>query len=345
MLKRAWWIFLALGLAACESIETKRPELAPEKPVSIPNALKPTEKSTATSTDFSKAATTTPETSPVSPTVPSSAIALPETPNPAFLPPPPKVDPGERPKIALLLGPGGLRTYAHIGVLEELMKAKLPVVSVVGFETSSLVAGIFAAKGQPNAVEWQMMKLHEEDFQKKSLMTSTKPQDVKALVPFMQNAFGALNAEDTKINFACPSYNFVKRQVFMMSHGPMLSLLPYCIPFIPFYKPHDESIAALTSLAAAIRYAKSKGANYLIYVDLLSEKTGPFFEDKESDENVEWATVAAALESQLSSVNRVISVPLNGFYINDFSKRREMSQKGQEAGRSAGKEITNELGL
>ncbi len=349
MSKLVFFSLIGIFLVACESIKTQRPELAPydqtgsnrtsgakERAPQVPQALKPNEAPVNAvqngTTNIPAAVTPMPEQ--------SNSLASPAAPVS-----PPVIEQGDRPKIGLLLGPGGLRGYAHIGVLQELLKAKLPIVSVVGFETGALVGGIFSAKGQTYDVEWQMMKLHEEDFLKKSLMTNAKPQDVRVLSGFLQNALGSTKAEDAKINFACPSYNLVKRQVFIMSRGPMTAMLPYCLPFVPFFKPYEQNIAALTSLTVAIKFLKSKGVNYIIYVDLLGEKTVPFFAETDSSENMEWATVAEALESQLMEVNRVIAVPLNGLYINDFSKRREMSQKGQEAGRAASREIINDLRL
>jgi len=51
----------------------------------------------------------------------------------------------ERPKIGLVLGGGGARGAAHIGVLEELERLQVPVDCVAGTSFGALVAGAWAA--------------------------------------------------------------------------------------------------------------------------------------------------------------------------------------------------------
>lgn len=51
----------------------------------------------------------------------------------------------ERPKIGLVLGGGGARGAAHIGVLEELERLRIPVDCVAGTSMGALVAGAWAS--------------------------------------------------------------------------------------------------------------------------------------------------------------------------------------------------------
>ncbi len=246
-------------------------------------------------------------------------------------------------KVGLILGPGGLRSFAHIGVLQELWRSKIPLKAIVGIELGSLVGAISSAKGQPYNAEWQMMKLQEKDFKKQSLFRSGELQDVQVLNPFLQNIFGNLKNEGAKVEFSCPSYNFEKRQTFMMNRGLYISFLPYCLPSIPFYKPHGQSVAASTALSLSAKYLRSKGINYIIYVDLLSDKEATFLRQNDSAIYTYWVTVAQSIENQLAEVDKVIPVSLSGLYLDDFSQRREMILKGQESVRLLLSQIINEL--
>lgn len=60
-------------------------------------------------------------------------------------------EPG-RPKIGLVLGGGGARGAAHIGVLEELEAMRVPVDCVAGTSFGALVAGAWAAGMTPAAM-------------------------------------------------------------------------------------------------------------------------------------------------------------------------------------------------
>lgn len=51
----------------------------------------------------------------------------------------------ERPRVALVLGGGGARGLAHIGVLKVLERARIPVDCVVGTSMGALVGGIYAS--------------------------------------------------------------------------------------------------------------------------------------------------------------------------------------------------------
>lgn len=67
---------------------------------------------------------------------------------PRALPSPPRLDPV--PRIALVLGSGGPRGYAHIGVLRVLEEAGIEPDLVVGSSVGALI-GAFWASGQSAA--------------------------------------------------------------------------------------------------------------------------------------------------------------------------------------------------
>jgi NTE family protein len=58
-------------------------------------------------------------------------------------------DPPRRPRVGLVLGGGGARGAAHIGVLEVLEKLRVPVDCVAGTSMGALVAGAWAAGLDP----------------------------------------------------------------------------------------------------------------------------------------------------------------------------------------------------
>ena len=57
-------------------------------------------------------------------------------------------------KIALVLGSGGARGLAHIGVIEELLSRGYEITSVAGTSMGALVGGIFAAGKLSEFKEW-----------------------------------------------------------------------------------------------------------------------------------------------------------------------------------------------
>lgn len=247
-------------------------------------------------------------------------------------------------KIGLILGPGALRSFAHVGVVSEFAKAKLPIHAVVGIEMGALVAAIYANKGQPYDVEWQMMKLKESDLVQKGLLSSSlKAGEVQSLNEFINMSLSSARAENGKINFACPAFHIGKRQNYVMNKGSFSQVLPFCISFPPLFKPYQQNIAGTWDLKPLIDYLKSKGVNYVVYVDLLSGNNKLDSAGFETESL--WSMTASNLAKQEKSVNEVVRIPLQDYSLTDFSRRKEMIQRGQQAGIKAAQNIKKNLGL
>lgn len=69
-----------------------------------------------------------------------------------------------RPKIGLVLGGGGARGAAHIGVLEVLEKLRVPVDCVSGTSMGALVAGAYAAGLSPAEMRTELAKADWNDM-------------------------------------------------------------------------------------------------------------------------------------------------------------------------------------
>jgi NTE family protein len=57
-------------------------------------------------------------------------------------------------KVALVLGSGGARGYAHIGVIEELQERGYEIGCIAGCSMGAVVGGIFAAGKLREYREW-----------------------------------------------------------------------------------------------------------------------------------------------------------------------------------------------
>ena len=59
----------------------------------------------------------------------------------------------ERPRIGLVLGGGGARGAAHIGVLKELERLQIPVHAIAGTSMGAIVGGLYASGMSPAELE------------------------------------------------------------------------------------------------------------------------------------------------------------------------------------------------
>lgn len=68
------------------------------------------------------------------------------------------------PKIGLVLGGGGARGAAHIGVLKVLEREHIPVHAIAGTSMGSIVGGLYAAGYTPDEIEALIASLDWKDF-------------------------------------------------------------------------------------------------------------------------------------------------------------------------------------
>ena len=74
------------------------------------------------------------------------------------------VEPPSRPRVGLVLGGGGARGAAHIGVLEVLEEMRVPVDCVAGTSMGALIAGAYASGLSPAQMRQEMAKADWKDM-------------------------------------------------------------------------------------------------------------------------------------------------------------------------------------
>ncbi len=93
-------------------------------------------------------------------------------------------------------------------------------------------------------------------------------------------------------------------------------------------------------------YLRSKGANYVIFVNALTGTPGKtYFGDVASTENILWSEVAGHYARPTPGVDAVVSLGTENFSIIDFDKRREIMQKGAESASKTLKALGKRWGL
>lgn len=72
--------------------------------------------------------------------------------------------PGPRPKIGLVLGGGGARGGAHVGVLKALQEQRIPIDYVAGTSMGAVVGALFALGLSPDEIDAEITSLNWEDL-------------------------------------------------------------------------------------------------------------------------------------------------------------------------------------
>lgn len=292
-----------------------------------------------------------PTSAPVTvPSPPSSQPVITEVPEheQEVTPPPPAPVIPSLPKIGIILGAGGAKTYAHIGFLQELGRARIPVHAIGGIEFAAPMAALYANKEQANDVEWQMFKLKDETIIKKSLLGAVHTNnEVTELKSFLAEIFGRTKIEDARIQFACPSYNLKKNQVYLMNRGGLDQLMYMCMAYPPYFKPYQNNLSGVRDVTAMANYLRSKGANHIVLVNVLQAPGfgKSYTSDVSGTDNVLWSEISGLYNKPFTGVDSVISLETSNYGIMDFEKRREIMNKGAESAARQLKALTRKLGL
>src|SRR5512147_762639 len=116
--------------------------------------------------------------------------------------------PGEgapRPKVALVLGGGAARGFAHVGVIRALEQEKIPIDLVVGTSVGSLIGAIYAADLDSFDLEWTAFKLERDDLLDYGVISAVMGMGLAPgdkLEAFVKGHVKVANIEDLKIPFA-----------------------------------------------------------------------------------------------------------------------------------------------
>lgn len=250
-----------------------------------------------------------------------------------------------RPKIGVILGPGGLKSFAHIGVLREFENARIPVARVAGIEWGSLVAGLYSVKGKSNDAEWKLFKLQKDVLPKKEFIgRSFEPASMADMTPFLDNSFEGHSINDGAIPFMCPSRAINKYGSMIFQKNSYADAVELCLPFPPLFKPNNGWVASAFSVKALAESMRKAGAEFIVLVNVT-----PGFqrinENASAAEGILWASVMDEMNGAKAYVNYVVDVNIQDKSIMDFDSRREFILIGQQYGKIAAQRLARMLGF
>lgn len=323
----SWTVILTM-LAGCGSLRT-REEAQQQTSRPTPNFPHPQQ--------------TSPQ-NPPAPGEPPQTISN----NPVTEAPPPAPTIPTMPKIGIILGAGGAKTYAHIGFLQELAREKIPVTAIAGVEFAAPMAALYANRELANDVEWQMFKLKSEEVVKTSILGSdSKNNSVMQMKEFFQTSLARLKIDDFRIPFACPIESFPRNQALLIIHGSADNVLYPCMAYPPYFKPYNQSVAGVREITSLANYLRQKGANYIVFVNVLQPPGGhkSYVGDAGSTDNVLWSEIAGLYNKPLPGVDTVISLDTSAYDIVDFDKRRDIMNKGSESAARSLKTLARKWGF
>ncbi|BDY11808.1 patatin-like phospholipase family protein [Hydrogenimonas cancrithermarum] len=141
-------------------------------------------------------------------------------------------------KISLVLGSGGARGYAHIGVIEELEKHGYEIVSISGASMGALIGGLYAC-GKLNAYKAWVLELDALDVASLLDISFSRGGIIEGEKVFgkLSKIIGRQRIEELPLKFTAVATDIVKQKEVWFQQGDLLEAIRASIAIPSVFTP------------------------------------------------------------------------------------------------------------
>jgi NTE family protein len=245
------------------------------------------------------------------------------------------------PKIALVLGGGSAKGFAHVGVIRALEQEKIPIHMIVGTSVGSLIGGIYASNPDSFQLEWSAFKIERNDVLDPSLVHSKLgPVQGVRLENFVEQAVKNKKIEDTKIPFYPIATDLNTGETIVLEKGSIAKAVraSSSIPgiFVPVTFDNRMLVDGGVTNNIACDVAKSKGADIVIAVNISKDiKEANIASLIDIVGQSAGIMMHEASKSKLKHADVVIEPNTKGVGIFDFTQKKFLMDEGIKAAKQA----------
>jgi NTE family protein len=256
-----------------------------------------------------------------------------------------------RPKIALVLGGGAARGFAHIGVIRELEQEKIPIDMIVGTSVGSLIGAIYAYDANSFDLEWTAFTLEKDDLFDYGLLTAFTGMGAAKgdkLEAFVKNKVPVQNIEGLKIPFAAVATDLNRGTRVVLDRGSVAKAVRASSAIPGVFNPVEYQGKLLVDGGVIdnipVSVARERGADIVIAVDI-SENVTNFNITNLVDVMLQAVNIMAAenAKHQRKEADVLISPAVGNVGMLDFSQKKRCMQAGIEAAQKAMPEIREKI--
>lgn len=141
--------------------------------------------------------------------------------------------------VSLVLGSGGARGYAHIGVINELVRHGYDIKVIAGSSMGALIGGIYAMGKLDAYTRWvralqrsDVVHLLDLSFGGDGLIKGDRIMEV------LKSLIGDANIEDLPIRFTAVATDLDAEDEKWLSEGPLFDAIRASISIPTIFRPH-----------------------------------------------------------------------------------------------------------
>ncbi len=251
--------------------------------------------------------------------------------------------PPPRPKVALVLGGGAARGFAHVGVIRALEQEKIPIDMVIGTSVGSLIGAIYAADLDSFDLEWTAFKLEKDDLLDYGVLSAVMGMGLARgdkLEAFVKNRVKVANIEELKLPFAAVATDLNWGTKVVIDQGSVARAVRASSAIPGVFQPVQHLGKLLVDGGVVdnipISVARAKGADVVVAVDI-SENVGNTHITNFVDVMIQATNIMFALnvEHSKKDADVLIAPAVGDVAMLDFTQKKRCMQAGIEAARAA----------
>jgi NTE family protein len=253
---------------------------------------------------------------------------------------PPKEHKGP-PRIALVLGGGAARGFAHVGVIRVLEQEKIPINLIVGTSVGSLIGALYASDPNSFNLEWLAFSLEKDDILDYSVIYSRMgPVQGERLEKFVQTKVKVRNIEQMKIPFYAIATDLKAGNTWVFEKGSVAKAVRASCSIPGIFQPLQMGgrmyVDGGVTDNLPVDVARAKGADIIIAVNI--------------SRNINNPQINSLIDVILQSINimgrELVAYKCRGYDVliepnvgdvglTDFSQKKRLMDAGMQAAKQA----------
>ena len=219
-------------------------------------------------------------------------------------------------RVALALGSGGARGYAHIGVIDELHGRGYEIVGIAGSSMGALVGGLRAAGRLDEFADWAksltqraVLRLLDPSITAAGVLRAEKILDA------VRDILGEATIEELPIPYTAVSTDLLSGKSVWLQRGPVDAAIRASIAIPGVITPHvfDGRLLADGGILDPLPMAPiaAVNADLTIAVSLAGSETGGRYEPTETEPRAttEWLSRMWRSTTALFDTSRTVTPP------------------------------------
>lgn len=245
------------------------------------------------------------------------------------------------PKIALVLGGGSSRGFAHVGVIRVLEQEKIPIHMIVGTSVGSLIGALYASDPNSLNLEWISFSIEKDDiFDYSVIYSKMGPVQGERLEKFIQTNVRAKTLEQMKIPFYAVATDLNEGNTWVFEKGSVAKAVRASCSIPGVFQPLELGgkmyVDGGVTDNLPVDVARAKGADIIIAVNISKNIRNPQINNLIDVIMQSISIMGRELVTYKSRGYDVLIEPNVGDVgMTDFTQKKRLMEAGIQAARQA----------